>query len=158
MTRVAGVDISKPGKEMFAGVSKLDVARYYEKVADVMLPHLRGRPLSMQRFPDGIEGQGFYEKKVPAHFPQWVHTVTVEVADRQQRQVVVADVSSLVYLAQQACLTPHTWLSTDHDLGRPDEMVFDLDPSDDGPDTLPRCAARRAWSVSSWTSWAWSRT
>ncbi|MDF1606482.1 non-homologous end-joining DNA ligase [Nocardioides sp. YIM 152315] len=130
---VAGVEISKPDKVLFPddGVTKLDLARYYEAIAGRMLPFLAGRPINMQRFPDGIGGASFYEKKVPSHFPDWVRTVEVDTADGPQRQVVVDDTRSLVYLAQQACLTPHTWLSTADDLDHPDEMVFDLDPSDD---------------------------
>ena len=132
-SEVAGVEISKPDKVLFPddGVTKLDLARYYDAVADVMLPHLRARPVNMQRFPDGIDGMAFYEKKVPSHFPDWVHTVEVHTEDGTQRQVVVDDRRSLVYLAQQACLTPHTWLCTEKDLERPDQLVFDLDPSDD---------------------------
>ncbi|MFC7493037.1 MULTISPECIES: non-homologous end-joining DNA ligase [unclassified Nocardioides] len=132
MTTVAGVEISKPDKELFPdGLTKLDLANYYAGVAERMLPHLQGRPINMQRFPDGIDGSSFYEKKVPSHFPDWVHTVEVDTADGPQQQVVVDDRRSLVYLAQQACITPHTWLSTGDDLGHPDELVFDLDPSDD---------------------------
>ena len=96
-----------------------------------MLPHLRGRPVNMQRFPDGIDGMAFYEKKVPSHFPDWVHTVEVHTVDGTQRQVVVDDRRSLVYLAQQACITPHTWLCTNKNLEKPDQLIFDLDPSDD---------------------------
>ena len=145
---VAGVAISKPDKVLFpAGpdskaVTKLDLATYYDAIADVMLPHLRGRPVNMQRFPDGIEGMSFYEKKVPSHFPDWVHSAQVDTADGPQRQVVVHDARSLVFLAQQACITPHTWLSREDDLDRPDQLIFDLDPSDAGPDTLTK--VRRA--------------
>ena len=142
---VAGVEISKPDKELFPksdtgpAVSKLDLARYYDSVADAMLPHLEGRPVNMQRFPDGITISSFYEKKVPSHFPDFVRTVEVETSDGRQRQVVVDDARSLVYLAQQACITPHTWLSRAEDLDRPDHLVYDLDPSVPG---LP--AVRRA--------------
>src|SRR3954451_12589413 len=104
-----------------------------------MLPRLADRPVNMQRFPDGIDGPSFYEKKVPGHFPDFVSTVEVSTSDGRQRQVVVNDARSLVYLAQQACLTPHTWLSRADDLDRPDQLVFDLDPSGPG---LP--AVRRA--------------
>jgi bifunctional non-homologous end joining protein LigD len=134
-TEVAGVEISKPDKELFpasgdaGAVTKLDLARYYESVAGVMVPHLRGRPVNMQRFPDGISGPSFYEKKVPAHFPDFVRTAEVDTAEGSQRQVVVGDGRSLVYLAQQACLTPHTWLSRVDDLDRPDQLVVDVDPS-----------------------------
>jgi bifunctional non-homologous end joining protein LigD len=143
--QVAGVEISKPDKVLFpatdtgAAITKLDLARYYESVAEVMLPHLRNRPVNMERFPDGIDGPSFYEKKVPGHFPGFVRTVEVATSAEPQRQVVVNDVRSLVYLAQQACLTPHTWLCRADDLERPDQLVFDLDPSVPG---LP--AVRRA--------------
>jgi bifunctional non-homologous end joining protein LigD len=134
---VAGVEISKPDKVLFPegpgnkAVTKLDLARYYDAIADVMLPHLRGRPVNMQRFPDGIDAMAFYEKKVPSHFPGWVHSVEVHTVDGTQRQVVLDDRRSLVYLAQQACITPHTWLSTSKGLEKPDQLIFDLDPSDD---------------------------
>jgi bifunctional non-homologous end joining protein LigD len=142
---LAGVEISKPDKVLFpaseAGpaVTKLDLARYYGSVAAVMLPHVQHRPVNMQRFPDGIENSAFYEKKVPSHFPDFVRTVEVDTADGPQRQVLVADTRTLVYLAQQACITPHTWLSRADSLGRPDQLVFDLDPTVPG---LP--AVRRA--------------
>lgn len=133
MTQVAGVDISKPDKVLFPddGITKADLADYYAEVSERMLPHLRGRPANMQRFPDGIAASSFYEKKVPAHFPDWVRTTEVHTADGAQRQVMVDDVRSLVYLAQQACITPHTWLCTERDLDHPDLLVFDLDPSVD---------------------------
>jgi bifunctional non-homologous end joining protein LigD len=133
VSELAGVEISHPDKVLFPqdGITKLDLATYYAAVADVMLPHLRGRPVNMQRFPDGIDGLSFYEKRLPAHFPGWVHSVEVHTEDGHQRQVVVDDRRTLVYLAQQACLTPHTWLCTAKELERPDQLIFDLDPSDD---------------------------
>ncbi len=142
-TEVAGVRLSKPDKVLFpaAGgsdpVTKLDLARYYASVAEVMLPHLRGRPITMQRFPDGLDGPSFYEKKAPDHFPDFVRRVEVDTGDGPQEQVVVSDEASLVYLAQQACLTPHTWLSRADDLDHPDQLVLDLDP------TVPGLAAVR---------------
>ena len=135
---VAGVEISRPDKELIpasgpAGpVTKLDLASYYADVAPAMVPFLRGRPVNMQRFPDGIDGPSFFEKKVPGHFPDFVDTVEVTTAKGDQRQVVAGDERSLVYLAGQACITPHTWLSTTEDLERPDQLVFDLDPSVEG--------------------------
>ena len=132
---VAGVAISKPDKELFqrsgdaAAVTKLELARYYEAVAEVMVPHVKGRPVNMQRFPDGIGKSSFYEKKVPSHFPEFIHTTEVDTSDGPQRQVVVNDARSLVYLAQQACITPHTWLCREDALDRPDQLVIDLDPS-----------------------------
>jgi bifunctional non-homologous end joining protein LigD len=133
VTEILGVEITKPDKVLFPddGITKADLAAYYAEAADRMLPFLRDRPVNMQRFPDGIGRFSFYEKKVPAHFPDWVRTVEVHTADGTQRQVVVDDPRSLVYLAQQACITPHTWLSRATDLDRPDQLVLDLDPSDD---------------------------
>lgn len=138
---VAGVQISKPGKVLFGDdepVTKADLAQYYADVADVMLPHVQGRPISMERYPDGIDGQGFYEKKVPGHFPGYVATTTVETADGAQDQVVIDGASTLVYLADQACLTPHTWLATTKDLDRPDQLIVDLDPSVPGARAVRR--------------------
>ena len=135
---LAGVEIPRPDKEMFPGVSTEDVARHYADVAEVMLPHLVDRPVNMQRFPDGINGQSFYEKRVPDHFPDWAQRVRVSTRDGSQEQVVVDDERTLVYLAAQACLTPHTWLSRAAHLGTPDQMVFDLDPSGDDLDALRR--------------------
>src|SRR3954452_12998199 len=94
---VAGVEISKPDKELFPesdrgpAVTKVDLARYYESVAAVMLPHLGNRPVNMQRFPDGIGSTSFYEKKVPSHFPDFVATTEVATSEGRQRQVVVND-------------------------------------------------------------------
>jgi bifunctional non-homologous end joining protein LigD len=141
---VAGVEVSKPDKVLFPAtdeanaVTKAVLAAYYASVAEVMLPHLKERPVNMQRFPDGIEGQSFYEKKAPSHFPDFVRTVEVDTADGRQRQVVVDDARSLVYLAQQACITPHTWLSRGDRLDRPDQLVVDLDPSVPGLDAVRR--------------------
>lgn len=138
---VAQIDISHPDKVLFPGseptnaagegLTKADLAEYYASVASVMLPHLTDRPISMQRFPDGIHQGGFYEKKVPAHFPDWLDTTEVETADGRQSQVTVNNARTLVYLANQGCITPHTWLSRARALDRPDQLVFDLDPSID---------------------------
>jgi bifunctional non-homologous end joining protein LigD len=145
MTRdLAGVNVSRPEKVLFPddGITKQDLADYYADVADVMVPHLAGRPVNMQRFPDGIEGQGFYEKKAPEHFPDWFRRVTVSTSDGEQQQVVVDDRRSLVYIADQACVTPHVWLARADRLEHPDQLVFDLDPSDPGDVDGVRAATR----------------
>lgn len=130
---IDSVTVSRPDKIMYpdAGLTKADVADYYHDVAEVMLPHLVDRPINMQRWPDGVEGPNFYEKKVPGHFPDWVQTVQVQTADGPQHQVLVQDARTLVFLADQACLTPHVWLSRADQLDRPDELIIDLDPSSD---------------------------
>ncbi|CAN5827687.1 non-homologous end-joining DNA ligase [soil metagenome] len=137
------MEISNPDKVLFnsdrnGGLTKFGLAKYYQSVASVMVPYLAERPVSMQRFPDGIDGPGFYEKKVPAHFPPWVDTVKVETAQDMQCQVVIGDQRSLVYLADQACITPHTWLSRARALDYPDQLMFDLDPSGDDVDKVRR--------------------
>jgi bifunctional non-homologous end joining protein LigD len=130
---LSGAIVPRPDKVLFPaqGLTKADLARYYAAVASTMLPHLAGRPINMQRFPDGITAAGFYEKKMPAHFPDWVRAARVDTGDGGQEQVVVDDERTLVHLAGQACITPHIWLSTVDHLDTPDQLVFDLDPSRD---------------------------
>jgi len=125
------IEIGNPDKVLFRGdgITKRDLAEYYRYVADVMLPHLRGRPVSMQRFPDGIAKKGFYQKDVPEYFPAWVRTAFVSREGGSLHQVVIENAATLVYLANQAVITPHVWLSRVGRIARPDRMVFDLDPS-----------------------------
>ncbi|MGH2723725.1 MAG: non-homologous end-joining DNA ligase [Actinomycetota bacterium] len=128
------IEISRPDKVLFPGdgITKADVVDHYLRVAPAMLPHLRDRPVNMQRFPEGIEAGGFYEKKVPRHFPDWVPRVRVSLGDGgSQEQVMAQDAATLAYLANQACLIPHVWLSRKDRLDHPDQMIFDLDPSTD---------------------------
>lgn len=126
------VEVSRADKVLFPddGITKGQLAEYYAGVADAMLPHLRDRPVNMQRFPNGIAEGGFYEKKVPEHFPGWIRRVRVETKEGSQEQVMCNDAAALVYLADQACIVPHVWLATADDLEHPDQMIFDLDPSD----------------------------
>lgn len=135
------LEVSNPGKAYFPGTgqyrgaTKHDVVAYYARVSQWMLPQVRGRPLTMQRFPDGAFGQGFIQKEVPGHFPDWVVTSRAEnVAGGGTTYVLCEDAPTLVYLATQAVLTPHVWLSRADDLDRPDQLVFDLDPPGDGDD------------------------
>jgi bifunctional non-homologous end joining protein LigD len=148
---VAHVDICNPDKVLIPGgesgvdpvegLTKRHLAEYYASVAHVMLPHLTARPINMQRFPDGIANGGFYENKVPAHFPDWLDTAEVDTAHGPQTQVMVNNAKSLVYLANQACITPHTWLSRARALDRPDQLIFDLDPSTDSVGMVRRATA-----------------
>ena len=129
------IEISHAGKLLFpqAGISKADLDEYYLRIAETMLPYLPDRPISIQRFPDGIDGQGFYHKEVPDYFPDWIETVQVEVKEEggKQRQVLVNQAATLVFLADQACITPHAWLSRADKLDFPDRLIFDLDPPSD---------------------------
>lgn len=125
------IEISHPDKVLFpeSGITKKDLVDYYVKIAEHMLPFIHDRPLVMRRFPDGLEGEGFYQKEVPEYFPDWISTVEVELKKGGTQQLVVADnAATLAYLANQACLTPHVWLSTVDSLNEPDRMIFDMDP------------------------------
>lgn len=138
------VTITHPDKALFPdGLTKAGLAAYYERVAEIMLPHVRGRPLHMQRFPDGIEGAELQQKQAPDYFPGFV--ARVEVPRRRGGTVTHATIENpetLVYLAGQACITPHVWLARADRLECPDQLIFDLDPP--GGDLGPaREAARR---------------
>lgn len=138
------IELSRLSKTMYPdeGLTKRDVVEYYRKISEVMLPHMRDRPLSMQRFPDGIGSGGFYEKEAPAHAPEWFRRVTVEVREQEdaQPQLVCDNAASLVFLANQACLTTHIWLSRADTLDHPDKVMFDLDPSGDDFELVRRTA------------------
>lgn len=126
------VEVEREDKVFFpdAEITKGDLVHYYETVADTLLPHLKGRPLTLQRFPDGIDGEGFYQKETPDYFPDWIARARVPVSDGEsQEQTVASNTATLVYLANQGTLTPHLWLSRTDDLSTPDRMVLDLDPS-----------------------------
>jgi bifunctional non-homologous end joining protein LigD len=135
------VEISRPDKPLFpSGITKRDLALYYEGAASAMLPHLRGRPLSLERYPDGIEGPRIFQQHASGHFPDWIRRVEVPAKERPVQHVVAEDAASLVYLAGQACITFHRWLSHVDLLDTPDLLVVDLDPSADEPQRVRRAA------------------
>jgi bifunctional non-homologous end joining protein LigD len=128
--------ITHPEKLLFPddGISKGEVAAYYEAVAPVMVPHLRGRPITMERYPNGIGAAGFMQKNVARGFPAWLERVEVPKKKGTVQHPLVGDARSLLWLANQNCITPHVWTSRVPALLRPDLCVFDLDPSvDDEP-------------------------
>jgi bifunctional non-homologous end joining protein LigD len=131
--RIAGRDvpITNPDKILFPddGVTKQELVEYYQRIARWMLPHVRGRPVAMERYPDGIDKPGFFQKDAASYFPSWITTVMVKKKGGVVRHVVCDKASTLVYLANQACVTPHVWLSRVDKLAYPDLMAFDLDPS-----------------------------
>lgn len=138
------IALSKEEKLMFPadGLTKADVIDYYRRVADAMLIHLRDRPVVMQRFPDGIDGKGFYHKDAPDYFPEWIDRIPVRKREGGTVDYVVCDkAATLVYLANQGCITLHHWLSRTRALDYPDQLVFDLDPPEGGFD-LAVSAAR----------------
>ena len=125
--------ITHPEKVLFPddGITKGDVAAYYEAMAPVILPHLRGRPITMERYPAGIGAKGFWQKDVSKGFPPWLQRVDVPKKDGVVHHAVVTDTASLLWITNQNTITQHVWTSRVPDLDRPDLCVFDLDPSND---------------------------
>lgn len=131
------VEVHRPDKVLFPGggagkeYTKADLVDYYRAVAPFMLPHLRGRPLMLERYPDGVGGPTFMQKNTPDGYPDWISRVEVSKEGGTVRHTVCDDTATLIYLADQACLTLHRWLSRVGRVDHPDRMVFDLDPSGD---------------------------
>jgi bifunctional non-homologous end joining protein LigD len=144
--RVAGhtIELSNTEKVLFPGdgITKGELVDYYRRVARRMVPHLEGYPLALHRFPDGIESGGFFQKEIPDYFPEWIDRVELE---RERggtvTHVVCNDAATLVYLADQAVITPHRLLAAAAHPRRPREVIVDLDPPGDDPD-LVRHATR----------------
>jgi len=134
--------ITHPEKVLFPedGITKGDLAAYYEAVAPLMLPHIKSRPVTMERYPAGIGKQGFWQKDVSKGFPAWLKRVEVPKKDGTVHHPLVTDTRSLLWIANQNTITPHVWTSRAPDLLHPDVGVFDLDPSRDDPEVL-RAAA-----------------
>src|SRR5262249_30925696 len=105
-----------------------------------MLPHIRGRPVTMERYHRGIAEKGFFQKDVSKGFPEWLERVEVPKKNGTVHHPLVSDTRSLLWLANQNCITPHVWTSRAPNLYQPDICVFDLDPSEDRPDVLREAA------------------
>src|SRR5437870_7721598 len=127
------VHLTRPKKVLFpeGDIDKRQLAEYHDHVASTILPYLVDRPVTMERFPDGIEGARLVQKRAASYFPGWIHTASVKKQDGTVRYVICQDAATLVYLANQACITPHVWLSRVDKPDHPDQMIFDLDPSGD---------------------------
>jgi bifunctional non-homologous end joining protein LigD len=136
---VQGVRITHPDKLLWPadGITKLDLARYYERIAPVMLPYVTGRPLTLRPFLRGIDQPGFFMKDAPSGLPPWLETFR-DVAGSTGEPVdfvVARDVRALVWLAQRNAIEVHPWLSRVDDPDHPDWAVVDLDPADDPPES-----------------------
>jgi len=149
--------ITHPDKVLFPedGITKGDLARYYEAIAPVMLPHLSGRPLTMERYPNGIAQKGFWQKDVSRGFPEWLQRVEVPKKDGVVHYPIVTDLRSLLWVANQNTITQHVWTSRVPKLDRPDLCMFDLDPSSDDPAAVRAAAIelRGLLDELSLTSW-----
>ena len=134
--------ITHPEKVLFPpeaderAITKGELAGYYEAIAPIMVPHIRGRPITMERYPSGIGRKGFFHKDVSKGFPAWLERIEVPKKDGTVHHPIVTDARSLLWLANQNCITPHVWTSRAPKLYEPDVCVFDLDPLKDEPDVL----------------------
>jgi bifunctional non-homologous end joining protein LigD len=134
--------ITHPEKLIFPedGITKGDLAAYYEAIAPVMLPHLRGRPVTMERYPSGIGEKGFWQKDVSKGFPEWLQRVEVPKKKGFVHYPLIPDVRSLLWVTNQNTVTQHVWTSRVPNLQCPDLCVFDLDPSVDDAEAVRRAA------------------
>jgi bifunctional non-homologous end joining protein LigD len=134
--------ITHPDKVLFPdeGITKGEMAAYYEAIAAVMLPHLSGRPITMERYPSGISHKGFFHKDVSKGFPEWLERVEVPKKDGTVHHPIARDLRSLLWIVNQNCITPHVWTSRVPQLDLPDICVFDLDPSTPDLDRLIEAA------------------
>ncbi len=132
---VAGIRISHPDRVLYAddGITKLELARYYERVTDWIVPHLQGRPLTLVRCPEGHETGCFYQKHVTDQVHEAIERVEVEEADERACYMIANTTAAVVALAQLGVLELHTWGSKQDRLDRPDRMILDLDPAPDVP-------------------------
>ena len=134
--------ITHPEKVLFPddGITKGELAAYYEAIAPVMVPHISGRPVTMERYPSGIGSKGFFHKDVSKGFPDWLERVEVPKKDGVVHHPIVRDARSLLWITNQNCITPHVWTSRVPNLYYPDICVFDLDPSRPDLDRLNEAA------------------
>jgi bifunctional non-homologous end joining protein LigD len=140
---MATVVISHPEKVLFPddGITKGEMAAYYESVAPVVLPHLKGRPVTMERFHRGIGEEGFFQKSLAKKgAPEWLERVVVPKKGGTVTHPIVNDEQSLLWLANQNCITPHVWVSRVPRLQHPDLCIFDLDPMENDPGAVRKAA------------------
>lgn len=138
--------ITNPGRILFAKakITKWQMINYYQRIAPLMLPHIKDKPISMQRFPLGIAHKGFFQKDAPDYFPAWIKLLGVQREDKHKvvSHVLCNNTATLMYLANQAVITPHVWLSRADRLNYPDCIIFDLDPARTGMFDMVREAAK----------------
>ncbi|MGH8912290.1 MAG: non-homologous end-joining DNA ligase [Acidimicrobiia bacterium] len=141
------MEVSNPDKVLYPddGITKAEIVAYYASVAEAMLPHLKGRPLTLERYPDGIGTKGFMQKNASKHFPKSIERVEVPKEGGTTNHPLCDSVDDLVYLANQGTITFHIWTARQPHLDRPDRLVLDLDPAEDAES--PRAAAQAARAV-----------
>src|SRR5512145_1514065 len=138
------VELTRPEKVLWPddGLTKRDLFTYYEAVAPALQESLKARPLTVKRYPDGIEGEAFYQKNAPRGTPSWVKTITVHAGSSQRDvdYVVANDRRTLLWLGNLAAIELHPWLSRVDRLDRPDFLLLDIDPTEGRFDQALRAA------------------
>jgi bifunctional non-homologous end joining protein LigD len=136
------IAISHPEKVLFPddGITKGELAEYYRTIAPLMLPHLKGRPVTMERYHRGIGEDGFFQKSLAKGAPEWVVRIVVPKMGGSVLHPGGDDERALLWLANQNCITPHVWASRVPDLHHPDICIFDLDPMQDDPASVREAA------------------
>jgi bifunctional non-homologous end joining protein LigD len=130
--------ITHPEKVLFPddGITKGELASYYQSLAPVLVPHIRGRPVTLERFPQGIGHEGFLQKNVVRGFPEWLERIEVPKKGGTVHYALIVDERSLMWVINQNTITLHVWTSRVPDLRQPDLCIIDLDPSDDDAEWL----------------------
>lgn len=136
------IEITHPDRVLFPddGITKADLAAYHHAVADTLIHHLHDRPLMLQRFPNGIGADGFYQKDAGKTLPRWIRRVTAPKEGGTVDHPVVDDEAALLALSNLGTISFHRWPSRADDLRRPDLMIVDLDPSADNPGAVVQAA------------------
>src|SRR5918996_4232777 len=136
------ITISRRDKVLFPddGITKGDLVEFYAAIAPKMVPYTRDRPLTLERYPDGLKGERIFQKNASKYFPEWIPRGEVRKKDGAVTHVLANDAATIAYLANQAVITHHVWLSTMKQLHRPDQLIFDLDPSSDDFDQVRETA------------------
>lgn len=138
------IEVSSLDKVLFPddGITKADLIDYYLRIAKVALTYYRDRPLSMHRYPDGIDTKGFFQKNAPDYFPDWIDRVRLSKEGGEVDYVLANNTATLVYLSNQACITPHLALARADRPHHPDRLIFDLDPSDEDFSKVQKAASQ----------------
>ncbi len=141
---LAGIEISHPDKTIFPGkgITKGQMLEYYDRIADRMLPYLKDRPLTLQRYPEGINKDGFYQKNAADYFPDFIERIKVSTNEGENVQLICNSKKALIYLANQGTLCFHIWLSRKDKLHKPDKVIFDLDPPEGAFAEVKECARK----------------
>jgi bifunctional non-homologous end joining protein LigD len=132
---IADVTITHPDKVLYPdfGITKLDIAKYYEKVAPLILPHLQNRPVSLVRTPDGVNKFRFFQKHPTENFPDYIDRVKIQEKEKIGVYITIDQLNDIIYLVNLGVLEFHTWLAKLPNLENPDTIVFDFDPDSEAP-------------------------